>query len=112
MKIAISSTSKNIEDKIDETFGRCLYFIIAEIEDGKIKGIEAIENENINQTTGAGVSTAQLVAGKEIEAVITGNVGPRALDVLNQFNIKIYVGGGSVKKSIQDFIDNKLKEIK
>jgi len=112
MKIAISSTGKNIDDKIDETFGRCPYFIIVEIKDGKIGKIETIENENINQTTGAGVSTAQLVAEKEVEAIITGNVGPRALDVLNQFNIKIYTGKGSIKEAINSFINNELEEIK
>lgn len=112
MKIAISSTGKNIDDKIDETFGRCPYFIIVEIKDGKIGKIETIENENINQTTGAGVSTAQLVAEKEVEAIITGNVGPRALDVLNQFNIKIYIGKGTIKEAIDSFINNELEEIK
>jgi|AntAceMinimDraft_18_1070375.scaffolds.fasta_scaffold08120_3 predicted Fe-Mo cluster-binding NifX family protein len=112
MKIAISSTGKNIDDKIDETFGRCPYFIIAEVEDGKMGKIETIENKNINQTTGAGVSTAQLVAEKEVEAIITGNVGPRALDVLNQFNIKIYIGKGNIKEAINSFINNELEEIK
>ena len=112
MKIAISSKTKNIEDNIDETFGRCLYFIIADIEDGEIKKIEVIENENTNQSTGAGVATAQLVVAREVETIITGNVGPRALDVLNQFKVKIYKGEGSIKESIQSFLNNKLKEIK
>ncbi len=112
MKIAISSKTKDINDKIDETFGRCPYFIIAEIKDKKIEKIEVMENKNINQTTGAGVSTAQLVTEKEVKAVITGNVGPRALDVLNQFNIKIYIGKGTIKEAIDSFINNELEEIK
>jgi predicted Fe-Mo cluster-binding NifX family protein len=112
MKIAISSKTQNIDDQIDETFGRCPYFIISEIEDNKIKATEAIKNESIDQTSGAGISSAQLVADKKVEAVITGNVGPRALDVLNQFKIKIYVSKGSIKEAIQNFIDNKLEEIK
>ena len=112
MKIAISSTTKNIEDKIDETFGRCQYFIIAEVKDGKIEKTEAIKNESIDQASGAGISSAQLVAEQKVEAVITGNVGPRAFDVLNQFKIKMYSGKGTVKESVQDFVDNKLEEIK
>ncbi|MFH1456555.1 MAG: NifB/NifX family molybdenum-iron cluster-binding protein [Patescibacteria group bacterium] len=112
MKIAISSTTQNIDDKIDETFGRCPYFIIAEIENGKIEKSEAIKNESIEQTSGAGISAAQLVVDKKVEAVITGNVGPRAFDVLNQFKIKVYTGKGVVKEAIQDCIDNKLEEIK
>jgi len=112
MKIAISSTTQNIEDEIDKTFGRCQYFIIAEIENGKIIKTEAIKNENIEQVTGAGISSAQLIAEQKVEAVVTDNVGPRAFDVLKQFEIKIYEGKGAVKEAIQGFIDNKLKEIK
>ena len=112
MKIAISSTTQNIDDKVHETFGRCPYFIIAEIKDGKIEKTQAIKNESIDQTSGAGISSAQLVAEQKAEVVITGNVGPRAFDVLNQFKIKMYVGKGIVKEVVQNFIDNKLKEIK
>ena len=71
-----------------------------------------IGNKNIDQTSGAGISTAQLVAEKDIKAVITGNVGPRALDILRQFNIKIFSGKGVIRDVLQEFISRGLKEIK
>lgn len=111
MKIAVSSTDKNIESNVSDVFGRCPYFIIAEIKDQKIEKTEAIENENIDQMSGVGISAAQLMAEKDVNAVITGNVGPRALDVLKQFNIEIYFGEGVVKNVLQEFIDGKLKKI-
>lgn len=111
MKIAVSSTDKNIESNVSDVFGRCPYFIIAEIKDQKIEKTEAIENENTDRVNGAGISTAQLMAEKNVNAVITGNVGPRALDVLKQFNIEIYFGEGVVKNVLQEFIDGKLKKI-
>lgn len=111
VKIAISSTTKNIDGKIDEVFGRCPYFIITEVKDEKIGEVEAIKNESTDQTSGAGISAAQLVAEKKASVVITGNIGPRALDVLNQFNILVYSGSGIVKEILQDFIDKKLNKI-
>jgi len=51
------------------------------------------------------------LAEKNVKVVITGNVGPRALDVLKQFKIEIYFGGGIVKNVLQEFIDGKLKKI-
>jgi len=111
MKIAISSTNKNIESNVSDVFGRCPYFIIAEIKANKVEKTESIKNESIDQTGGAGISTAQLMAEKNINAVITGNVGPRALDVLKQFNIEIYSGEGVVKDVLQNFIDGKLKKL-
>jgi predicted Fe-Mo cluster-binding NifX family protein len=111
MKIAVSSTDKNIESNVSDVFGRCPYFVIAEIKDNKIEKTEVVKNENTDQMSGAGISTAQLMAEKNVNAIITGNVGPRALDVLNQFNIEIYAGEGTVKDILQDFIDKKLKKI-
>ena len=111
MRVAISSTGKKLTDSVSEVFARCSYFVIAEIENKEIKRYEAIKNESENQMGGAGISAAQLMAEKNINAVITKNVGPRALDVLNQFNIDIYAGDGTIEKVLQEFIDGKLKKI-
>ena len=111
MKIAISSKEKNLNGEVDSMFGRCPYFLIVEIEDKEIRGFEAIKNTSAEQTGGAGISAAQIVAEKNVNAVITGNIGPRALDVLGQFDIKIYNGSGPVNEALQKFIDGKLETI-
>ncbi len=112
MKIAISSTGEKLTDNVSEVFARCPYFIIAEVENQEIKKVEVIKNESENQMGGAGISASQLMAEKNVNAVITKNVGPRALDVLKQFNIEIYDGGGSIKEVLQEFIDGNLKKLK
>ncbi|PIV01522.1 hypothetical protein COS55_01630 [Candidatus Shapirobacteria bacterium CG03_land_8_20_14_0_80_40_19] len=112
MKIAISSTGKDLNSLVAEVFGRCPYFLIVEIDDKKVKGFEAIENTSVNQTSGAGISVAQMVAERNVSAVVTGTVGPRALDVLKQFNIQIYKGAGLISEITQKFIEEKLEEIK
>ena len=60
---------------------------------------------------GAGVSSAQLIVEKCVDVVITKNMGPRAMDVLKQFNIEVYFGDGVIKDVLQFFIDGKLKKI-
>lgn len=111
MKIAVSSTDKTIDDSVSDVFGRCPYFIITEIKNQEIEKVEVVENKSTDQISGAGISAAQLMAEKNVNAVITGNVGPRALDVLKQFNIEIYYGSGSIKEVLRKFIDGKLKRI-
>ncbi|MBL7142470.1 MAG: NifB/NifX family molybdenum-iron cluster-binding protein [Candidatus Pacebacteria bacterium] len=111
MKTAVSSTGKKLTDNVSEVFARCPYFVIAEIENQEIKKFEAMKNESENQMGGAGISAAQLMAEKNIKAVITKNVGPRALDVLKQFNIGIYYGDGAIEKVLQEFIDGKLEKM-
>ena len=111
MKIAVSSIGKNLTDNVSEVFARCPYFIIAEIENQEIKRTEIIENKSTEQMGGAGISAAQLMAEKDVKAVITKNAGPRALDVLKQFNIGIYYGDGTIKEVLQEFIDGKLEKM-
>jgi len=110
MKIAVSSNGKNLTDNVSEVFARCPFFIIAEIKNQKIGETEMIKNESTNQMGGAGISVAQLMAEKNVNAVITGNVGPRAFDVLKQFNIEIYRGEGKVKEAVEKFIEGKLEK--
>jgi predicted Fe-Mo cluster-binding NifX family protein len=110
MKIGISANGKNLEDTISEVFARCPYFIIAEIENGKIKSFEAVKNEAGGGSGGAGIFAAQLMAEKEVKVVITKNIGPRAFEVLKQFNIEVYQGEGEIKKAIEEFIQGKLKK--
>lgn len=111
MKVAISSTGKDINSEVSQVFARCPYFIIAEIENKEIKKTETIENESAGQFGGAGISAGQKVAEKNVSSVITGNIGPKASMVLNQFNIRVYRGSGTIKEALQEFIENKLEKI-
>ena len=81
MKIAISSTGSDLNSTVDERFGRCPFFAIAEIDNNEIKSTEFVENTSANQMGGAGMTAAQAVADKGVNAVITGNMGPRAFSV-------------------------------
>ena len=111
MKIAISSMGKDIDSNVDIVFGRCPFFIIAEVKDKKIKRVDAIKNTSAEKMGGAGISAAQTIVEKGAKVVITGNIGPRASDVLRQFNVGVYSGSGTVKEALQKFIDGKLEKI-
>ncbi len=111
MKIAVSSTGKNLNSQVNEIFGRCPYFLIVEIDDKKIKGFQTVENISRNQAGSVGISVAQMIVEKGANVVITGNVGPRALDVLKQFKVDIFNGRGSVEENLKKFIEGKLKKL-
>jgi len=111
MKIAISSTGKDLESDVDARFGRCSYFLIVEIEDKEIKNVKTIENTAKAQMGGAGITSAQVVANEKPDAVITVNAGPKAFQVLSQLGISIYKGSGKIKMVLQDFISGKLEKI-
>ncbi len=101
MKICITSQGETPGSEIDPRFGRCQYLIIVETE---TDNFEIIKNPSVDATGGAGIQTAQIVAEKNIEAVLTGNIGPNAFQVLQAANIKIYTGiTGRVRDAIEKF---------
>lgn len=111
MKIAISSSGTGLDSKVYEFFGRAPNFIIATIKDGKLHDFISISNVVSDQTRGAGVSSAKLVADHGVEAVISENIGPRAMEVFTQFGIKAYRASGKVSSAINDFAEGRLEKI-
>ena len=111
MKIAISSEGNTIKDLIDQRFGRCKYFLIVSIENDKISEVKAVENQGTLQGHGAGIKAAQQVGNLEVDAIITGNLGPNATDVLNQLGIKTYHSSGPAEEAIEKFMKHELEEI-
>ena len=112
MKIAVSASADNMDAMVDPRFGRCAYFIIVETEGTEIKNSDAIQNTGTQAMRGAGITAAQIVANKGVEAVITGNIGPNAFGVLSQTGIKIFTGvvGISVKAAAEKYLKGELEE--
>jgi len=107
MKIAISSTGKDLDSQIDQRFGRCAYFAIVETDD---MSIEAFENENAALGGGAGIQSAQFVAAKGAKVVITGNCGPNAVNTFSAAGVKLIVGqAGTVKSAAMRFKNGELE---
>jgi predicted Fe-Mo cluster-binding NifX family protein len=108
MKICITSTGDKLDSAVDPRFGRCANFIIVDTDSLEFK---AIVNPNIETTGGAGIQSSQLVAKEGVEAVVTGNVGPNAVQTLSSLGIKIFTGAaGTVKEAIQKYKAGEYKE--
>lgn len=101
MKIAVSATEGDLNAQVDPRFGRCSYFIIIETQD---MSFESFNNENNALSGGAGIQSAGFVASKGIKAVLTGNCGPKALDVFAKAGIDVFTGfSGTVRDAVEKF---------
>ena len=101
MKVAVSAAGPSLDSPIDPRFGRCLYLLIV---DNESMAFEALENPAVMAPGGAGVQAAELVANKGVDAVITGNCGPNAYQVLSAAGIPVFVGAsGSVREAVEAY---------
>ena len=108
MRIAISSTGKELDSNLDPRFGRAAYFIIL---DAETMAFEAVENsQNLNLPQGAGIQAGKAIADHHVDALITGHCGPKAFKVLQNAGVKIMTGaGGKVTDAIDQFKKGKLE---
>ncbi|MDD5510064.1 MAG: NifB/NifX family molybdenum-iron cluster-binding protein [Dehalococcoidales bacterium] len=101
MKIAISATAPNLDAEVEPRFGRCPYFIIV---DPDTMQFEAVENSSAMASGGAGIASGQMIAGKGVSAVLTGNCGPNAYQVLSAAGITIITGvSGKVRDAVSAY---------
>ncbi len=110
MKIVITtSNDQDLEAKVDLRFGRAPYFAIIITETMEI---EFMVNSASTAASGAGVLAAQLVIDQNVDAVISGNFGPKAFKGLVTAKLKLFsVNGGTINEAVEVFKDGKLKEI-
>jgi predicted Fe-Mo cluster-binding NifX family protein len=101
MRVAVSSSGRDLKGPVDPRFGRCAYFVIVDTE---TMSLEAFPNTSITAASGAGIGAAQLVASKGVEAVLTGNVGPNAFSALSAAGVQVVTGvAGTVKDVVEKF---------
>ncbi len=107
MKIAVSATAPSLDADVDPRFGRCPYFIII---DPETMEFEALENPNAMAAGGAGISTAQMIANKGVQLILTGNCGPKAYQTLSPAGVQVITGVvGRIRDAVEAYKAGKLQ---
>lgn len=104
MKLAISASGDRLDSDVDPRFGRCKYFIFVDPDTMQHTAVL-----NSNNAGGAGIAAGQTVVLYKANAVLTGDCGPNAYQVLSAAGIDVYTGvSGTVKDVIADYKEGKL----
>jgi predicted Fe-Mo cluster-binding NifX family protein len=99
MKIVVSAQGENLDAPASPVFGRCPTYIFV---DSETMQFEAVPNPAMNQGGGAGIQAAQFVVEHGAQAVLTGNLGPNAFNVLAAAGIPGYlVPQGTVRQAVE-----------
>jgi predicted Fe-Mo cluster-binding NifX family protein len=109
VKLCITSEGKTLEAKVDPRFGRCQNFIFFDMDTGNF---EAAENGGSEFKGGAGIQAGQLVISKGVQAVLTGNIGPNAHQVLTSAGVSVFTDvAGTVEEAIAGYKNGKFKAV-
>jgi predicted Fe-Mo cluster-binding NifX family protein len=110
MKVAITSQGQELSSEVDLRFGRAKRLIVVDTETGQFQVHD--NTVNLNAVQGAGIQTGKNVANLDVDAVITGNVGPNAFKTLSVAKIKVFLTDKqTVRQAIDLFKEDKLKEV-
>lgn len=109
MKVAVSSNGDDLSAQVSPVFGRCSYYLFVDTESMEF---EAVANPAISAPGGAGIQAAQFIANQGAKAVLTGNVGPNAFNVLQAAGVQIFtVTSGTVKEAVEAYKEGGLQAI-
>jgi len=106
LRIALP-VDRNAEDAtIFEHFGRAPYYMLVDIENGKIRKIEFIKNPMIDHRPG---DIPNMLRYHGVNTLICRGIGRRARTFFQQYGIEIITGaGGKALDAIKMFLEGKL----
>ena len=110
MKIVITSQGTEMSSQVDPRFGRAQYFLLFDTDSDELTA--CVRNEQVNAAQGAGVQAAQNVLSLDAQAVITGNIGPKAFTALEAGGVVICIGAsGTVSEALDQFKAGELEAV-
>ena len=108
MKVAVTTTGDGLTAEVDARFGRARKFLVFDIETGETEMVE--NSQAYNTPQGAGIQAARTVVEQGAQAVLTGNVGPKAFATLQAAGVEVFTEAtGTVRQALDHLQVGKLK---
>ncbi len=109
MKVVVSAMQEGLDAEVSPVFGRCPAYVFVDTDTMEYEGTP---NPAMSAPGGAGIQAAQFAVSKGAQAVLTGNVGPNAFNVLQSGGVTIYpVSGGTVRQAVEALKSGELQPI-
>jgi predicted Fe-Mo cluster-binding NifX family protein len=109
MKIAISSMGPNLKALAEPHFEYSRYFVVV---DSETMNCEIFDNMSSMIAENAGISAAQFLINKRVDAVITGTIGPDETEFLGTAGMQIFLCEKcTVNEALNSFKDKRLKKM-
>lgn len=88
MRIAITTSGKDLDGPLDMRFGRAPRFLVYDLD---TDSFEVVDNhQNLSAAQGAGIQAAEAVVRYGVSCLLTGHCGPKAFRVLSAAGVKVF----------------------
>ena len=109
MKIVFTTSGDDLDAPLEPRFGRTPKFLAYDLDSDTFEVVD--NNQNLNAAQGAGIQSAETVAGLGAKALVTGHFGPKAFRVLVAAGIKSYnTDARTVAEALEHYRTGKLTE--
>ena len=109
MRIAVSAENKGgLDSVVSPHFGRCPHFVLVDLADCDVKGVQEIDNPYYGNHQPGQVPAFIHSLGANV--MLTGGMGGRAIMFFEQFGIEGVTGAyGTVRQSVERYLGGELK---
>ena len=108
--IAISSLGRCLDDQLDPVLGRAALFLLIQSSDESYSVLDNSAAERSAQ--GAGLHTAETLIKRGVGVVISGDCGPKALEVLKSAGVHVLrAPGGTVRQALSAWREGTLDRL-
>ncbi len=109
--VMASEDNLGLEGRLSAHFGRCPYYVVANINDVKdvtADDVEVVENPHFNNHQ-PGIMP-RYIHSLGADVMIAGGMGPRAIDLFNSIGIEVVTGfAGKVGDILKAYLDGKIE---
>ena len=108
-RIAFSCEDKNgLNSEMSMHFGRCPFFTLVDVEDGKMTNAQVIANPAFeNHVPGV---VPKFINDQQANVMVAGGMGPKAIEMFSGFGIEVATGvGGKVEKVLNAYLEGRVK---
>ncbi|KJS76086.1 MAG: diguanylate cyclase [Desulfotomaculum sp. BICA1-6] len=98
------------QGRINQHFGRSREFVVVDVEDGVIKDQKIVSADQLQHNH---EGLAGLMRSENVNVVITGGIGAKALIALEESGLKVISGAsGSIEEVVASFVRGELDTTK
>ena len=108
MRIAVSSEDNSgLDSTVSAHFGRCPFYILVDVEDGRVLETQAVANPYYDSHVPGAVP--QFIREQGADVMIAGGMGARAVQLFQQFGVEAVTGAqGTVRQALEGYLDGSL----